>query len=204
MRRMPATVIATASGRRSGLFAVDDRVDRAADQIRDQDRHSHRRPGKRQRAPQLAAIRAQKARQTAIGPHQSTIQSEVTADAWGLLEAFRLGAGDFPASARFRAGAAGPRQDLEVGDVVVGRRLAVVLGEGDHQPVEAGSEVVVVDLRPGRGRVAAGRPDLRGEQAVRAPNSGGSRTMRRPGGRGRSGFPQRSSASPGRRSRGRG
>src|SRR5262249_7260882 len=50
-------------------------------------------------------------------------------------------------------------QDLEVGDVVKRRRRAVVLGEVDDQPVEARRQAVVVDLRPGRRRVAAGGAD---------------------------------------------
>ncbi len=86
-----------------GLVAVFDRVDRAPDQVRDQDRHPHRRPRKGQRTPQFAAIRAQKAHQTTVGLHQSTIQSEVKAETGALLEAFGLGAGDFPVPAGFRA-----------------------------------------------------------------------------------------------------
>ena len=58
-------------------------------------------------------------------------------------------------------------QDLEVGDSVEGRRRAVVLGQVDHQPVEAGLQVVVVDLGPGRRRVAVGGVDPFGEDAIR-------------------------------------
>ena len=63
-----------------GLVVILDRVDRAADQQRDQHRHPHRQPGEGQRAPQLAAVGAQKAHQTSVGPHHvPTIQSEVLA-----------------------------------------------------------------------------------------------------------------------------
>src|SRR6187200_2037607 len=63
---------------------------------------------------------------------------------------------------------AGLRQDLEVGYGVERRGRAVVLGEGDDEAVEAGGEVVVVDLWPGRGGVAALGADAHGEDPVRS------------------------------------
>src|SRR6188474_1592838 len=81
-----------------------------------------------------------------------------------LLERGGLGAGDLAAGALRAVTGAG--QDLEVGHRMERRRRAVVLSKVDDQAVEAGAQVVVVDLRLGRRRVAAGRADLLGEHPV--------------------------------------
>ena len=84
-----------------------------------------------------------------------------------LVEGGRLGAGDLAAGAGWRL-VAGAGKDLEVRHRVVGGGRAVVAGQGDHQPVEARRQFVVVDLRPGGGGVAAAGADSLGEHAVGA------------------------------------
>ena len=52
-----------------GLVAALDRVDGAPDQPWDQHRHPHRRPGERQRSPELGTIGTQEAHQAAVRVH---------------------------------------------------------------------------------------------------------------------------------------
>src|SRR4051794_9440614 len=76
-----------------------------------------------------------------------------------------LGARHLALRAGFRA-VAGAGQDLEVGDGVDRGGGAAVLGQVEDQAVEAGRQAVVVDLRAGGRRVAAGAADPLGEDAV--------------------------------------